>query len=258
MSKYDPLTSYFRRLDSDVTEVTLAFDDIERIISAPLPHTARIDRPWWANTLRSNHGSKWLAAGWHVSGVDMAEGKVSFARGSTGRSPRRGGYARLTQFFRSMPDDQKQVALTYSEFEDILGRPLPQTAHHDEPWWANTRVSPQGSSWMSAGWRVEKVFFTPQIAVFRRTGHDLIRSIPRYIKAVLDGKGRHGRPTNEELRSWISFCRRNGWYFQAVVLYEKTGLDVESLREAERAEVQEDYEVCKRSLEQYRRNPLAT
>lgn len=250
MGKYDPITTYFEQMNGDTPEVALTFGEIERILSAPLPNTARTDRTWWANTHSSNHGSKWLVAGWQVSAVDLPAGQIRFAK--RGSVPRRksSGYDRLGEFFLQLPEEQQQLALSFVDIENILDQPLPRTAYHDQPWWANVykSPSPQCSAWVRNGWRVERVYFKPRIAVFRRSSHDPFRRIGRYVTALLEERGRLGRPSNEVLRRWMSFCRSVGWFFQGTVLYERSGLDPAALSEGDRADMEEDYAICKRSL----------
>jgi hypothetical protein len=61
MSKYDPFRDYLAAKGSDERDLRLGFDDMESIMGTVLPRTARVDRTWWANTLRSNHARSWLA-----------------------------------------------------------------------------------------------------------------------------------------------------------------------------------------------------
>jgi len=101
---------------------------------------------------------------------------------------------------------------------------------------------------MTAGWRVENVFLKAQLATFRRKVDNPLRSIPRYVRGLLDSSAHLSQPAVRTLVKWIRFCTRVGWYFEATVLYERGGLNTDSLDENERAEVDEDYAVCKREL----------
>jgi len=251
MSKYDPLNRYLCSRPQGERVHTLAFDKMERVLGTSLPRTARIDRPWWANTRSSTHAIRWLDAGWKVEKVDLGGGNVTFARidGVAGRpEASRNRYDNLRRFFESVPAKQEQIALTFAELGALLGGKLPGTAFHDRPWWANTMSSPQGLAWMTAGWRVENVFLKAGVTTFRRKGDNPLRSIPRYVKGLLNGSAHLGRPAPRTLASWIRFSKRVGWYFEAKVLYERGGLNTDSLGEEERAGVDEDYAVCKREL----------
>jgi hypothetical protein len=77
MSKYSKLRDYLR--DSTEQRTTLSFAEIERIVGAPLPESARVHREWWANGGHS-HAVAWLEAGFRVDGVEFGGSLVSFAR----------------------------------------------------------------------------------------------------------------------------------------------------------------------------------
>jgi hypothetical protein len=163
----------------------------------------------------------------------------------------RGQYQLLREFFTAMPADQVQVALSFEEIGKVMSQPLPKTAFHDEPWWANTKASPQGSAWTAAGWCVSRVYMKAQVAVFRRRHEDPLRVIPRLVGDLLDGKPHVGRPGAARVAAWIGFCRRIGWYFEGTVLYERVGIQGDTLSETEQARVEEDYSTCKRELQRY-------
>src|SRR5215210_2639072 len=68
--KYEPLRAYLAGQPADVGEVTLRLAEIEAIVGAPLPATARLGS-FWANGrlgLRiSPQARSWRAAGWRVA-----------------------------------------------------------------------------------------------------------------------------------------------------------------------------------------------
>lgn len=164
---------------------------------------------------------------------------------------KRGMYNKLQVFFKAIPQQQEQLALNFSDFTDIMGHALPKTALNDRTWWANTE-SPQGNSWLSAGWKLENIYMSAKIVVYRRKTENPLKSIPKYMKALLDGGVHIVSPSAHVLTSWIRFCRKIGWYFEGKVLYERGGLSLDSLSETERAEVDEDYTVCKREIMRYK------
>ena len=91
MSKYQPLTDHLR--GSGAAVVPMTFEQVERVIGAKLPPSAR-KRAWWSNNPTNNVMTKaWLAAGYESTRVDMTDGKLVFrlTRGSEGG---RGGEAR--------------------------------------------------------------------------------------------------------------------------------------------------------------------
>jgi len=255
MSKYDPLSAFLRNRPQEEERIALSLDEIERVLGTALPRTAKIDRPWWANTRSSLHALRWLDAGWKVDKVDFKAGRVTFIRTGTEAVESKSGrnrYENLQRFFKSIPPQQEQIALTFKELAAVLGGKLPVTASHDRPWWANTKSSPQGSSWMAAGWKVERVYLKAEVVTFRRKGVNPLKSIPRYVEGLLNGSTHYGRPTPNTLASWLRFCKRVGWYFEATILYERGGLNTDILSESECAEVDEDYAVCKRELSRYK------
>ena len=158
MSKYNPLRNYLSCCHESERTHTLRFDEVEGILGDSLPRTARVDRPWWVNTRSSTHAVSWLDAGWKMDKVDLSGGRVTFVRtdGDAGPSKiARNRYENLGCFFKSVPSQQEQIALTFKELGAVMGGRLPDTAFHDRPWWANTKSSPQGSSWMTTGLMVE-------------------------------------------------------------------------------------------------------
>lgn len=79
MSKYDPLRRHLAAMTQ--TEWSASFEDIEAILSSPLPPSARNHRPWWANAGGNMvHQMAWLVAGWRAEDVDLTRGTVRFAR----------------------------------------------------------------------------------------------------------------------------------------------------------------------------------
>ena len=84
MTKYEPLSQLFAGLAASRQQITLGFDEIERVIGRELPRSARDHRPWWANeaTQDSRHVQckSWLAAGWRVAQVNLESRAVTFER----------------------------------------------------------------------------------------------------------------------------------------------------------------------------------
>jgi hypothetical protein len=259
MSKYSPLTVFLSQLSPEEKELTLSFDRLESVLGCELPQTAKVDRPWWANTFRSNHAKSWINVGWKVHKVALVRQEVIFCRtdGKETSDPAdtktQGGYKLFKLFLYHLPNAQQQLALTFDEIETIIQKKLPNIALVDRPWWANTKSSPQGTSWVSSGWQIEQVFLQARIIVFRKHSDTPLISIPRYVRSLLESRTHYGRPGNHTLVKWIKFCRKLGWYFEGSVLYEKSGLSLESLDEIETDEVEEHYAVCKRELNRYRK-----
>jgi hypothetical protein len=80
--KYTPLEQYLRDLPPDQTEVTLSFEQIERIISAKLPPSAYEYQQWWDREKEGNHvnARAWASAGWKVQSVDFNRKQARLVR----------------------------------------------------------------------------------------------------------------------------------------------------------------------------------
>jgi hypothetical protein len=93
------LTTYFRSQPANTERIALRFDEIERIIRAPLPVSARAHRSWWTNNAISlSRLQRWVDAGWQVVSVNLVEQVASFER-----IPER--QRRLLQFFLALDAD---------------------------------------------------------------------------------------------------------------------------------------------------------
>jgi len=76
--KYDPLRRYLEGVE---TVAELDFVEIERILGAPLPPSARKHAAWWSNSAEGHvNAQAWLAAGFKTEGVDLAAGRIAFRR----------------------------------------------------------------------------------------------------------------------------------------------------------------------------------
>jgi DNA-binding transcriptional regulator YiaG len=77
-SKYHALFEHFRQSEKD--EVMLTFAQIERLIGAALPASARRKRAFWSN--RGSRGAQqaapWIKAGYETSAIDLEGERVTF------------------------------------------------------------------------------------------------------------------------------------------------------------------------------------
>ena len=80
MSKYNPLLQYFAKGDEGL--LTLSFAQIEKILGAPLPPSARHHQAWWANQQVEGHvqAQSWMDAGYHTENLDLNARTVSFRK----------------------------------------------------------------------------------------------------------------------------------------------------------------------------------
>ena len=82
MAKYDPLKEYLLSLPKDKYEITLSFEQVEKIIEEEMPHSAYVHRAWWSNEENGVHvvAHAWMDAGWRVDPVNQKEHWVRFVR----------------------------------------------------------------------------------------------------------------------------------------------------------------------------------
>ena len=80
--KYTPLENHLRDLPDSLREVTLGFEQIEKILNDKLPPSAYEYWAWWANEKEGNHvnARAWANAGWKVENVDFNKKRVNFVR----------------------------------------------------------------------------------------------------------------------------------------------------------------------------------
>jgi len=78
-SKYYPLQEYLRQRGDD--EISLRFAEIEQLLDAPLPASARAQRAWWSNrSTGAVQANAWMLAGYHAEDVDLEAENVTFRR----------------------------------------------------------------------------------------------------------------------------------------------------------------------------------
>ena len=81
-SKYSSLENFLRDLPATQREVTLRFEEIERILNSKLPSSAYEDRRWWDHETEGSHVNRraWSTAGWKVQGLHVDKRWVKFVR----------------------------------------------------------------------------------------------------------------------------------------------------------------------------------
>lgn len=88
-------------------------------------------------------------------------------------------YEPLGEFLAGLSRFQKQVTLSFSRIEGLIGEPLPPSAHEYEQWWWGGRVKRgridatwqdqvQQRAWENAGWTVEDLDLRLKTVTFRR------------------------------------------------------------------------------------------
>lgn len=79
--KYERLNDHLRH--QTASEVPMTFAEIEALIGAALPPSARKHRPWWSNNSANSAATHaWLDAGYETERVDMGGERLVFRRAS--------------------------------------------------------------------------------------------------------------------------------------------------------------------------------
>lgn len=62
--------------------------------------------------------------------------------------------------------------MSFDQMAQLIGTPLPPSAHAHRAWWANDRTHPQAlNGWLAAGWEVDAVDWGLEAVTFRRQNH---------------------------------------------------------------------------------------
>jgi hypothetical protein len=77
--KYIRLAAYLAGQPRTVDRLTMTLEEIEDIVGADLPASARFPS-WWRNDDRKMHSRAWLTAGWEVEEMVATERVVVFSR----------------------------------------------------------------------------------------------------------------------------------------------------------------------------------
>ncbi len=80
MGRLDPLTQYLEQADTG--SVRLSFVQIERLIGAALPESARRHPAFWSNSDQNSYATAWKAAGFVASRAGVGPEEVVFVRGT--------------------------------------------------------------------------------------------------------------------------------------------------------------------------------
>ncbi len=79
--KYGPLSAFLALQPG--RHLKLSFSQIERLLGAPLPPSARRHQAWWANerVTTHQHARAWLDAGYQTRRLDLNAATVEFVQG---------------------------------------------------------------------------------------------------------------------------------------------------------------------------------
>lgn len=77
--KYEGLKQYLRRQTS--ARLAMRFAEVEGIVGAKLPRSAKLYRTWWSNDPEHHvQAAAWLEAGYRTEQVDMDEARLVFVK----------------------------------------------------------------------------------------------------------------------------------------------------------------------------------
>ena len=80
-------------------------------------------------------------------------------------------YDALRDHLAGLPRGQRRLTMTFAKVEDLLGEPLPPSAHAYDDWWrGSTRWSKvvKLRAWEQAGWVVDDLDLRVKLVTFRR------------------------------------------------------------------------------------------
>lgn len=65
-----------------------------------------------------------------------------------------GKYTPLEQYLRNLPNEQKEITLTFAQIETIIQDSLPRSSKEHSAWWSNEVDGNhvQAHAWINAGW----------------------------------------------------------------------------------------------------------
>jgi DNA-binding transcriptional regulator YiaG len=118
-SKYFPLFELLQKSTEDRLEMT--FQEIEAILGRPLPKSARRSNAFWSNRSKGALQAKaWMSAGYHVQGVDLDSGIVTFHKPDTDYHVQRDGDTILWNgsMIRAL---RRYLGVNQADFSELLG-----------------------------------------------------------------------------------------------------------------------------------------
>ena len=82
------------------------------------------------------------------------------------------------------PNKKRQITLSLSKIEEILGKELPHKAKKSSAWWKNKKTSAQAKAWRFAGWKTHSVKVSSKKITFVR-GRPLLGPLEPLIYRIL-------------------------------------------------------------------------
>ncbi|NSW53481.1 MAG: hypothetical protein HPY85_13330 [Anaerolineae bacterium] len=80
-------------------------------------------------------------------------------------------YSPLEKYLYYLKRYDTVINLPFAEIEEIIGKPLPPSAHKHPAWWANdsTGSHTHARAWMRAGWKVDHIDLANEYVEFSVT-----------------------------------------------------------------------------------------
>ena len=75
-SKYDKIHDFLVKQEGD--EIELTFKQVERIVGAKLPRSARQGASFWGNDFSHSQARAWMSAAWRTRDVSVGQEHVTF------------------------------------------------------------------------------------------------------------------------------------------------------------------------------------
>ena len=123
MGKYDPLGERLRQVPGD--QVRLSFAQIEALLGAALPRSAREKRGWWSND-ETGHAAAWVGAGFEAD-VDLEGQAVTYRRADDPNRPEGAGRLEHARELMDTGVDQARdlIASGAGQMRDAFGKASP-------------------------------------------------------------------------------------------------------------------------------------
>ncbi len=80
--KYLPLSRLLLSRGPEISSMEMRFTEIETVLAAVLPKSARTRKQWWSNNPDQAQAHAWMAVGWKTAALDLHHEKVVFVRHS--------------------------------------------------------------------------------------------------------------------------------------------------------------------------------
>lgn len=91
-------------------------------------------------------------------------------------------YLNLTTYLANMEEGAWEA--TFTEVEEVLGMPLPDSARKHRPWWANQGHA-QSAAWLNAGYKTVNVDLANEKVTFLYIGDGVDRQTPEAAKLTI-------------------------------------------------------------------------